>query len=370
MMRLFTAVIVLLVLAACLPQAALPPLPAVAPPLRLERIALVDTDSPIAATPAGDLIAFSATGLQLLNRSGKSRQQLTEATAQSLTFNRNGNRLGAAFAVADGSRVEVFTETDQWQSMAAAELDGSVSSLQWRDETTLTIATVQLIDYSFGSNCRTVLYSWRPPQQPQQVTAYDTTLKPATRNQPEFSARRLVRHTLSPAGDEALLLHLHAPPAFDAYRIVELRQLDSGEGREIARIPLTRGTATFAPEETIIVDDATSLRRFDPWTERQLQQWVSGGGNLALSADGRYLLTGNQLYDGARLLATLPADSEGIFTHAGLLLRHQRQLLWLHGLQLSAPSKSDETPLIRLRNWRSRGLIDHHDYLRLKEANR
>jgi len=364
--RLLSAAIAGLLLTACAasPPAALPQLPA---PLALQVVGRIDPAGAFAVDPPAERLAWARAGLRLRHLDRGDEQLLDSKTPLALAWNRDGTRLAAAFAEGSGCRVQVYSGQDSLAAADRIDLPGRPASLAWRDATTLTLVTVDLADYRFGSNARTTLSSWSPPQPVVEIDRYDTTLKPLTRAALGADPQRICRHRLSPAGDEVLHTSLHDPPAVDSYRVLVLRHLDSGAGRDLARLPIATGEFQFGPEDTVLFGDGRQTRLIDPWSGVELHRWPSAGNTLALSADGHYLFADGHLYDGETELATLPADAAA-FTAAGLLLRHDRQLLIVHGLAPAPRPPLPRPELEKLRAWRSRGLIDQDEYLRFKES--
>lgn len=359
----------LLLLTACVRPPQLPP-PALAPGMQLIAIADSDPGTPFAVDPTGRYLALARDGVQLLTFAAKSSRRLATDAPLALAWDRSGARLAAAFPAQNGSRVELF-DLDANDTAVSTDLAGRIVSLSWRNATTLTVTTVTISDYRFGSSVNSALYRWTPPQPPQEIYRYGTTLKPGTRAALGAAVFADSRHVGSPAGDEVLFSELHDPPAVAPYRTLTLRHLDGG-ARTVAQLPLTGAAAGFGPDETVVYGDGSGKTvQLDPWTDSVRRSWPAPGRQLALSADGRYLFADGRLFDGEREIATLPGAEAAVFTPQGLLLRRGAGLWLLQGLALPpAPAAQHPDPqLVRLRAWRSRGLIDHDEYLQQKESH-
>jgi len=359
----------LLLLTACTVLTRQPPLPPLPAPLTLEVVTAIDRDGPFTVDPSATRLALARSGLVVHDLNSGDAQRLDRDEPLALAWSPDGTRLAAAFADGAGSRLQLFNDRAGLVPGPDIRLPGRIASLQWRDAATLTLVAMAITDYRFGSNARITLSSWRPPQDLKTIDSHDITLKPHTRAALGADPQRVCRHRLSPAGDEALHTRLHDPPAVDGYRVLVLRQLDSGAGRDLAHLPIAGGEALIGPNETIVYGDGDLTRQIDPWTGDELRRWPVAGEHLAQSADGRYLFADGRLYDGDAEVARLPAATdEALFTATGMLLRRGEQLLALRGLEPASAETRPRPELERLRAWRSRGLINHDDYLRLKEA--
>lgn len=332
----------------------------------LDAIAAAEPGTPFAVAPDGERLALVRDGLRLRDPASGETLLAPEPPA-ALAWSPDGERLAAAFPGGEGSRLRIYAGA---RLEREAEVAGRVGRLLWHpDGDLLTVATTLEV-FSFGAGHRTVLLRWGGEGDPGSVPLHDVTLKPRTVLLWGEALYRMAHPALSPDGDELLYARLHDPPEFDPYLKLVLRNLGTGNEREVARVPLSSGGARFVPGEAVLYGDgAGRTARLDPWTGAESAAWDLPGRALALSPGGRYLLLDGRLHRDGAEIAVLAAG-EGQFAAGALYFRDGRRLYRLSGLseELPAPPPAavrDE--LRRLRRWRSGGLIDHDDYLQQKE---
>lgn len=342
------------------------------PGATLHRIGKMEADAPFDPSPAGDRVALARDGLRVLDPITGKGAVFSGATPIALAWTPDGERLAAAFAGRNDTRLKVFSSGGEPREEVVVE--GRIAQLLWISGEQLLAGAVKMETFTFGSEHRTIIYRWNGSEEPAKVAEHSTVAKPRTLHDWGDRLYRTVHMALSPLGDEVLYTRLHDPPAFSPYLKVVMRHLGTGVERELANVSLTSMGGIFAHDEneTVIYGDGSGrMRQVDPWMEEERELWPTPGRRLSASEGGRYLFIDGRLYrDGLEVLV-FPPMSEGRFASGGrLFIRHDHSLYLLEGLGVDSLPALDPVvreQLLKLRRWRSGGLISHQDYLRQKQ---
>lgn len=340
------------------------------PGVTLHRIGKMEADAPFAPSPTGDRVALTRDGLRIFDPITGKGSMISGATPVALAWTPDGERLAAAFAGKNDTRLQVFGAGGE--SRGEIVVEGRIAHLLWISGEQLLVGAVKMETFSFGSEHRTIIYRWNGSEEMAKVVEHYTVAKPRTLHDWGDYLYRTVHVALSPLGDEILYTRLHDPPAFSPYLKIVMRHLETGVERELANVSLTSVGGIFAHDETVIYGDGSGrTRQVDPWMEEERELWPTPGRRLSASEGGRYLFIDGRLYsDGSEILA-FPPMSEGCFAFGGrLFIRDDRSLYLLEGLgedSVPALDSAVRDHLLKLRRWRSGGLISHQDYLQQKQ---
>jgi hypothetical protein len=340
------------------------------PELNLVKIGTCKADTPFAPSPDGEWLALVKNGLELLNFKTNQKIQLSTDIPVALAWNHASDQIIAAFSNSQKSTLLVFGTDGEVSSQT--DVDGTVSDLVWGAENQIILATITLENYSFGSTLLTKIWHWNVVNSPTILTENSVTIKPLTVKIQGAQLYKTAKLSISPAGDEIIYTRLLDPPAVRPYMKIQLRHLETGIEREVAQVAPTLGDAFLLYEDMILFSDGLNeVKLLAPWTGLTIQSWQEAGHNLSVSATGHYVLADGRLYEGNKQITIFSPTVDGLFsTNGSLFLRYQKQLYLLSGLKKEKkPSLAFEKnqQLLKIRKWRSQGLITHQEFLLQKK---
>lgn len=331
-----------------------------------------DVHAPFALDAKGEKIAFADGGLRVhAVGSGRSRL-ISQDPPCALAWSPDGRRIAAAFCRDNVGSLRIYgVEGDL---LAEVGIPGQVSSLAWRSMTEILAIDVRITQYSFGANLAEIILQWDGTGEPKELASVDSTLKPSTMKHWQDVFMRRLTLKLSPQRDEILYASVKDPPAFAPYLRIVLHNLESGRGREIAKLPLDSGGGVFfgGGEAVLLGDGESGSRVLDPWGDRELRTVPTPGREMAVSSGGRYMMLDGTLYrEGART-ASFPDSCKGLFsnTNGRLAMECDSRLYIISGLEEDTPAQLDSGADARqkeLKKWLSEGLITFQDYRRSGE---
>lgn len=340
------------------------------PELNLVKIGTSEADTPYAPSPDGEWLALVQNGLKLMDLKTDQTIQLTTDSPVALAWNHSGDRLIAAFSNSGESILQVFGTDGGIISQSG--VGGTLSDMAWGSDNRITLATITREKYSFGSTLFTKFWQWDNVGRPTLLTESSVTIKPGTVKFLGAQLDKTAKLSISPLGDEVIYTKLLDPPAVRPYMKILLHHLETGIEREVAQVVLTLGDAFLLYEDMILFSDGINeVELLDPWTGLTIQRWQAAGHKLSVSAAGQYVLADGQLFDDNKQITNFSPTVDGLFaTDGSLFLRYQNQLYLLSGLQkekIAALAPENRQLLLKIRKWRSQGLITHQDFLSQKK---
>ncbi|MBI1920515.1 MAG: hypothetical protein HYS23_05455 [Geobacter sp.] len=334
------------------------------------RLAAIDRGAPVALDPAKRLLAFGRNGLRLLDRTTGSETLLSDAAPTALAWNPTGSRLAAAFGHGGSSRMILYGPDGTEASKT--DVPGSVCAISWITGDDLLFAALETKPFSFGTDRREMLYRWNGSGTPIATLLGTTNVKPLTRSLFPWIVSSGLQLAVSPLGDEILYARFFDPPAFQPYFRIILRNLATGQEREIASISLDGGRAIFVDAETVLYGNGVEATYLvDPWESREIASFPLPGRTLAVSV--RRIALDDRLFENNVEIAVFPGGSILGFAAdgSGALILHKDTVYLLDGLaeQPRAPQLKPDSrqKLLQLRQWRSEGLITPGEYREMKE---
>lgn len=335
-------------------------------------VSRVEKGSPFAWEPAGRRVALVRDGLRIVTLASGEDQVASSASPAALAWTPDGESFAAAFPEKDVSFVRIFAMDGR--RIGEARMEGRVGRLFWLPNGDILASSVKLDLHSFGGGMKATLYRWDGRGEPLGTTLGETTVKPLTLRDWGGLLYRTVNLSISPFGDEILYTRLYDPPAFSPYLKVILRHLESGREREIASVAITSGGGVFSPdgEEVLYGDGIRESRLVDPWRGVEVSSRPLPGRGIALSPGGRHILIDGRLFREGKEIAAFPPGSAGEFSPRGdrLLLSSEGRLYLVEGLgtEPSGPIVPVvRERLLKLRRWRSEGLITPEEYRAVRE---
>lgn len=334
------------------------------------RLVSIDQGAPVALDPTKRLLAFGRNGLRILDRSTGNETLLSQAPPTALAWNQAGTRLAAAFSQGSVSRIVLYETVGK--EAAATEVPGNVCSISWLSDDDLLFAAIESKPYSFGTDRREMLYRWNGSGNPVVTVLGTTNVKPLTRSRSPWIVSGGLQLAVSPLGDEILFPRFFDPPAFPPYFRIILRNLATGEEREIASISMDGGSAIFADDETVLYGDGVETTHLtDPWESKEIARYPLPGRALAVS--GHRIAIDDRMYENGEVIVSFADSSIVGLTSDGtaVLIRRDDTVYLLDGLPKQ--SNTAEVPtenlkkLLLLRQWRSEGLITPPEYRQMKE---
>lgn len=333
----------------------------------IEKISDIAQDGPFAADPSGRRLALANPGLEIIYLPTAAVIAVNPDTPESLAWSSDGERLAAAFCGINDCMVRIY----DLKGILKGEmpLPGKVGALVWRTPSELLAAVAELKVYSFGVDYAQKLYRWDGTTAPIGELLHNTTIYGAAGRKRAHFAHRLFTLTLSPYGDSLLYPRLYEPPEFSPYLRITERHLASGVERAVSKTGMDTPAAVYAASaDTVWSGDGTSrLIQYDIWSGKELASLPGPGRLLAASPGGRSMLADGVLYvDAEPALSFLP-NVAGLFAADGtrLFVRSGSRLFLLKGLTadpLPAMKEEDRDQLLRLRKWRSEGLITPEEF--------
>lgn len=368
--RPFLLGLLLLLVSGCTALQRDSPLPA---GMSLSVLAGCDRDAPAAWSPDGRHVAFGRSGTVVRTLADGSEARLDPRTPQQLCW-LDERRL--VIALADGETTRLLLVQPGAESREIG-LPGRPVALARAADGTLLAVTTALRRYSFGANLTSRLFRWDGTLPPVERVLDDVSLKPQTVSQWGERLYAQLQPSVAPLGDEIVYARLHDPPAFPPYLELVQRHLGGGPVRELATLPLGGGGALWFDDERLLLGDGRGgTRIFDPWSKTAGEGWPHLSGPIAVAPGGRSLFTAGALLAGSSVVLQLEGVTAAWFAPDGrrLLLRRGRELLLLDGMAApAAPAPLDPSArerLLRLRLWRSEGLITPEEYRQLTAERR
>lgn len=340
--------------------------------LRLAPVGRIDPHAPFAWHPKGDAIACVRGTLRIQHLvTGK----VTEIAAapSAIAWSPDGGLLAAASGQGETTRILIYDE--QGAVMDETVIPARVAQIAWRSANELIAATLSLVKFKFGSNLSGQLYRWKRGESPSATTLFDATIMPARAHRQLQSYLDSFSFSLSPFADEIAFTRFVEPPNFPSYQKLVVRHLASGAEKEASEEKNEQAGAVYLPdgEHLLYGGGAGTVRQFAPWTGGYSDLLATPGKALAVSPSGRYLFADGRLYlDGAEVVS-FPSGCGAAFSPDGsrLLLRCEESLSLLSGLkQLPLPDlpPAGMESLLKLRRWRSEGLITDQEYRSSKQG--
>lgn len=317
-------------------------------------------------SPDGRWLAVAGQGLDLFDAGSNEKRHLLDEQVSAVAWHDDGEVLDVATGDGFSSTLQrIWVASGQKQVVAVG--NGYAAGLVW-SEGRLLLVEASLKVYRFGGALKLLL---RAPEDPafKIQTLYENTLPPQTAGWLEKNPSILGGVRLSRAGDMLAYLLFKDPPAFPPSQQLIIRHLDSGRQWPVADLVLPAGRPAFSPDgENLWVSDGRgSIWNLKTWTmdmkpagsERGLVTSGAGEGEVSLLAGGLHMQ--GQKTD-------LPVQvSAADFDPSGLRLAWIRsgQVEILNGWPesgASAVSPGTASRLVRLREWRARGLVDAEEY--------
>jgi len=357
----------LLPFTACVAGLSPPPLP---PGLLLRTAGPVDRGGIVVWAPDGERIALAYKGTRIRNLATGAEEVLDSALPVALCWSADGEKLVAAYAVPAGLRLRLFA-LGSVGPVGETTVPGRVAGLFCPDDGSVVVIASVLRTFSFGGNFATSLYRWDGANEPTAIIVNDVSVKPLTLKKLGASIFDLVQPQLAPMQDELLFTRLHDPPALAPYfQLVQVHLL-SGSSRVVADLPLTSSGGRYLAqgERVLVADGQGSTLLIDPWTQEVAAVLSLPGHVLATSPVGSRQLVDGHLFVDDKEIAVLPDVDAAGFAPRGdrLLIRRDGDLFLLEYLPAEPRPSWFVDPLrqrlLKLRQWRSSGLINHTDYL-------
>jgi hypothetical protein len=328
-----------------------------------------DVHAPFDLDAKGEKIAFADGGLKV-NMVGTGRSRLISPDLPcALAWSPDGRRIAAAFCRDSVGSLRIYgVEGDL---LAEVRTPGRISGLAWRSMTEILAFDVRITQFSFGANLAEIILQWDGTGEPKVLASIDSTLRPSTMKHWKDVLVRSLTLKLSPQRDEILYASVKDPPAFTPYLRIVLHNLESGKGREIAKVSLDSGGGVFwgTGDAVLLGDGESGSQVLDPWGDRVLRTIPTPGREIAVSSGGRYLMLDGTLYrEGARTVS-FPEICKGLFSNTGgrLAMECDSRLYIISGLEEDLPAQlesGENARLKELKKWLSEGLITFQDYRR------
>lgn len=339
------------------------------------RISEMLPGAPFAVDPAGKLLAVARTGLEIVDLSTATPVLVNPDSPQALAWSKDGERLAAAFCGADACRVSVYDP--KGVLLGGTTLAGKVGSFVWRNSSELLISVSELKPYSFGVDYAQKLYRWDLVKAPSGDILHNTTIYGAAGRKRAPSAHKLFTLALSPYGDSVLYPRLYEPPEFPPYLKVFERHLGSGADHEVAKAGIDSPSPVYAasPDSFWSGDGAGRLILYDIWHDKWLDSLPTAGRQLSIAPGGRNLLADGILYRDGKVLVSFLPDVSGMFAADGtrLFIGSGSGIFLVDGLPADPSSLmtgDNRDQLLKLRKWRSEGLITPEEFRRSLERMR
>ncbi|WP_291314987.1 hypothetical protein [Desulfuromonas sp.] len=358
----------LLFLSGCAPQIFTDPLP---PGVTVRSFGPSAPGSPLAWDPSGQRLALASGGLGVRDLQGGDTP-LSSGRPRALTWSPSGDKLAAGFD-APGGRSLLRVYAMAGGIVGETSLEGRVGGLHWSPDGTVVAACQATTPFSFGTGLKVILYLWDGAGAPKGRTLRESVVRPATLSRSGEKGLPDLHLRLSPWGDEILYTRLYDPPNLQASLQLVLARLNSPEERILAQVATSSGGGLFSRdgESVLYGDGVASTLLHNPWEGGELVLFDRPGRRLALSPSQRYALVDGTLYRDGTEIAALAEGVQGFFAPSGerLLLRRNGRLFLAEGLEGAGDAGSfrPAESLRTLRDWRSRGLISHEEYLERKE---
>lgn len=325
----------------------------------------------LAWSPDGNILAVAGESPHLVDASGQKKTRLGRSPIVFLAWSPDGSRLAAVRHAGAGH--QVVRMDAQGEEDVTLNLPGRATGIVWSDSSTLVWAAVELSHFSFGSNLKTLLYTWKKGvDQPERLEIADTT---ASKELAAFlegalaTGLRTVRE--SPWHDDFALGVFVDPPAFDPYIGFSLRRYDGSGTGPTLKVGLAAPVVAFSRDgESLWVMQNGKLNRIDRWSGEQIQDLPAGGPRFATSPFSDHFWDGSQLRDGDAVLGELAAEQVEFAPRGGrAAVVSGGELLILAGLPVSTSPPQGETldKLRKLRAWRARDLVSPEEYQTLKQ---
>jgi WD40 repeat protein len=335
--------------------------------LAAEKITSVEEGSPFAVSPDGNVVAMVSSGLKMFHIGFKEQIDLSGDSPEKVAWSPFGSFLAALYRK-DGKST-IITYDQHGILVAEAKVDDVLTDLGWLSDDEIYAGGLNIKNYKFGSNYRSIFYRWSPGRGlPVAISLRDTTILPLT-----FSKWKslLERGPMTEsAGQTAQILYLHpvAPPLFAPYYKLIIRDLETGKELEPVNFNLNSDGGSFSADgETILFGDGNgSVKLFNPWSEETLHTVTTPGKSPVLSPDGATWFADGTLFRNSSMVTPL-APGEARFTPDGsrLLISSGGSLYLVTGLKkaegsLFVPSLVDK--IQKLRSMRVQGLVTPAEY--------
>jgi len=334
-----------------------------------------DAHAPFDLDAKGEKIAFADGGL-IVHTVGSGRSQtISPDSPCAVAWSPDGKRIAAAFQRDNAGSLRIYGVEGGVQ--AEVDVPGRIAGLAWQSATKVLALDVRITQFSFGTNLAEVILEWDGAGKPKELVSLDSTLRPTTMKQLESVFMRGLSFSLSPQRDEILYAGVNDPPAFYPYQRIVLHNLESGKGREIAKVSLGSGGGTFlgTGEAVLLGDGESESKILDPWGNKVVRTIPTPGREVAASSGGRYVMLDGALYlEGART-ASFQEGCKALFSSAGgrLAMECGNRLYLISGLGEDSPAQlesGEKARLKELRKWLSEGLITSQDYRRSRERTK
>ncbi len=351
--------------------AAIVPLPVLdAERFSIRQLLPVDKIGLMAISADGRMLAWSDSDLELFDIESSQRHSLLNARAETLRWSFDGALLAATTYMDGESHLYVYDRSGV--AVFDTHFAGRVGRLQWSHTGQLTAGVLSARKFSFGTHIKGQLLSWDGRWRMTKIPLFETTIKPTTAAQLADRLYETFDFDLSPLEDEVLYTRLYAPPAFAATRYLVLHNLQTGEEKQIASLPMLVGKGRLAAdgESAYVTDGKGQITLQDLWSTRILQQWT--GTRFDYDPRSEWLIADGGLYQGQQLQVQLPPKSFFRLSSGGhfLLVSWNRQLYLLSDYSAGERTKIGGVrmkKLQKLRRLRSRGLIEQAEYLQARE---
>lgn len=205
----------------------------------VKRIAQVDAGAPFAVSKRGQVAAVSDNSLQLIELSGGAAHTIAPGTASLLAFSPGGERLAAAFVLAEGTALKLYDL--QGKVTAETVVPTRLTALAWRTDRDLLAAGLDIKRFRFGTELISLLFRWDGSGAPQPTALSDITVRPQVGAMADALLYQTVKLAVSPYGDEIAYYVLKDPPMFLPYLRVAVRHLDTAAEVEVAEVGVGSG---------------------------------------------------------------------------------------------------------------------------------
>lgn len=311
----------------------------------------LDENAGFAATPGGEVLAFSHRGLKLLEVSSGTEKKISTVRPDFLAWSADGRRLAVATIEDDvSSRVALYSQEGVLQ--AEMEVPAVMTGLKWTAQGDLLATGYLLKVYSFGSNLKHTLYRFAGPQV-SEIILSDTTLKPSTSKALAPVMGYALPVHFSRFGDELVYVRLHDPPEFPPYMALVFKNWRVGDDKELQRLSVQKLQIMEGDDEdaiSILSREGRSIVRLWP----KLESWRY--------EDRAYRFVDGSLTQGDVELANWGQGSHAQLLNDGTYLLGVNNSLYLGaGLQPSNVVSYNEKKWL-LRRWRHEGLISNEEY--------
>lgn len=342
------------------------------PGATVAEIGKCDVQAPFDLDAKGEEIAFADGGLRI-RTPGSGRSRLISADSPcALAWSPDGRRIAAAFCRDNAGSLRIYGV--EGGLLAEVGINGRITGLAWRSMTEILAFDVRIKQFTFGANLAETILQWDGTGKPKELASIESTLRPSTMKEWKDFFMRSLTLRLSPQRDEILYASVKDPPAFTPYLRIVLHNLESGKGREIAKVSLDSGGAVFlgAGEAVLIGDGNSGSRVLDPWGDRVLRSIPTPGREMAVSPGGRYEMLDGTLYREGVRTASFQDSCKGLFSGNGghLAMECDSRLYMISGLGEDLPAQRESGEIARLKElkkWLSEGLITPQDYRRSGE---